>query len=130
MADPDSSNALGPTAREGRLRLRVRRPGGGVVVVQASGSLDAEGERFLTEPMRQRLAGTASKVVLDLSGVSFADSAGVRVLLEAANRAECKGKEFVLVSCPPVDRLLRLLGLTERFVRASSAEAAAAANES
>ena len=128
MPDPDSSNALGPTAREGRLRLRVRRPGSGVVVVQVSGALDAEGERFLAEPMRQRLAGTASKVVLDLSGVSFVDSAGVRVLLEAANRAECKGKEFVLVSCPPVDRLLWLLGLTERFAYAPTVEAAAASN--
>lgn len=100
------------------------------MVVQASGALDAEGERFLTEPMRQRLAGTACKVVLDLSGVSFVDSAGVRVLLDAAYRAERRGKEFVLISCPPVDKLLWLLGLTDRFAYASSAEAAAVPNES
>lgn len=92
------------------------------MVVQASGSLDGDGERFLTEPMRQRLAGTAGTVILDLSGVSFVNSAGVRVLLEAAYRAEIKGKHLVLISCPAVDRLLWLLGLAGRFTYAPSVE--------
>ncbi|GAA2354206.1 hypothetical protein GCM10009854_35360 [Saccharopolyspora halophila] len=97
------------------------------MVVQATGALDADGERYLTEPMRQRLAGTARRVILDLSGVTFVNTAGVRVLLEAAYRAETKGKHLVLVSCPAVDRLLWLLGLAERFTYAPSAEEAVGA---
>jgi len=107
------------------LQVRVARPGGGVLVVQASGELDAAGQHFLAEPVRQRLVGTASKVVLDLAQISFINTDGVGVLLEACQRAEARGKELVLISSPVVDRLLGLLGLAGRFTYASGPEEAA-----
>lgn len=97
------------------LRVRVSRPGGGVLVVRAIGELDAAGQHFLAEPVRQRLVGTAAKIVLDLAQVSFINTDGVRVLLEACHQAESRGKDLVLVSSPVVDRLLGLLGLAGRF---------------
>ncbi|MFC7342936.1 STAS domain-containing protein [Saccharopolyspora griseoalba] len=112
-------------AAPGSLRIRVARPGGGVLVVQAVGDLDAAGQHFLAEPVRQRLVGTASRVVLDLSQISFINTDGVGVLLEACQRAESRGKDLVLISSPVVDRLLGLLGLAGRFRYARGPEEAA-----
>ena len=109
----DAARSFSNTSRS--LRVRVFRPGGGVLVVQAIGELDAVGQHFLDEPVRQRLVGTAAKIVLDLEQVSFINADGVCVLLEACQRAESRGKDLVLVSSPVVDRLLGLLGLAGRF---------------
>lgn len=48
-------------------------------------------------------------VVLDLDGVAFCDSSGLRVLLEAARRAKTYGAAFRLAApSAPVERLLDL----------------------
>lgn len=108
----------------GPLRVRVVRPGDGVVVVQVLGELDLAAQHLLAEPIRQRLAGTTTMVVLDLSQINFINSDGVCALLELCRLAEARHKELVLVSSPIVDRLLRLLGLADRFHHATGPESA------
>ncbi|MEB3369226.1 STAS domain-containing protein [Saccharopolyspora mangrovi] len=109
----------------GTLRVRAVRPGDGVVVVQVLGELDLAARHLLAEPVRQRLAGTAAMVVLDLSQINFINSDGVCALLELSRLAEARHKELVLVPSPSVDRLLRLLGLAGRFNQAASPESPA-----
>lgn len=120
---PAPAAARSTTGSDQPLRVRVSRPGSGVVVLHAGGSLDTAGERRFSEPLRQRMACTAPTVVLDLSAVTFLNTAGAEVMVDAAHRAEVTGKSLLLISSPAVDRLLGLLDLAERFTYASSTAA-------
>jgi anti-anti-sigma factor len=54
--------------------------------------------------------------VLDLSGVSFMDSTGVRTLLQADSRARRDGRRLLLIAPPePGARVLRVTLLDRRF---------------
>src|SRR6476620_1427596 len=56
----------------------------------------------------------ARRVVLDLSGVSFVDSAAVHVLVDVDRRARRDGFELSLVPpAPPADLAIELCGLYE-----------------
>ena len=56
-------------------------------------------------------AGEAERVVLDLRAVTFIDSAGIRLVLEAMRAL----REFAVVpGGPEVSRVFRLVGLDER----------------
>ncbi|MEO1063124.1 MAG: STAS domain-containing protein [Actinomycetota bacterium] len=87
-------------------------PDGSYVI---GGDLDAHSAtRF-----ESALGGVAGTVVLDLSGVDFADSSGLRVLLALHRRLEADGGQLVLGTVSArVERLLSLTGLDQVFSRA------------
>ncbi|NYH77796.1 anti-anti-sigma factor [Actinopolyspora biskrensis] len=119
--------APGPLFRPGAgpdhpLRVQVHRPGTGVLVLSAEGTLDTATTNDFAELVRHRLECTAPGLVLDLSGIEFIDTDGVLTLLETAARARARGIELVLVPGPAVTRLLELLEVGDRFVHAESAE--------
>lgn len=66
-------------------------------------------------PLRERLLGVPRPgvrlVILDLSGVSFCDAAGLAVLISTRRRAVLLGTTLRLIPSPPVTKLLRLHGL-------------------
>jgi anti-sigma B factor antagonist len=80
-----------------------------------SGEVDAHSsEAFATALLAAGEQSAAVKV--DLSGVTFMDSSGLRVLVEAQQRAEAGGPTLVLRSpSRQIVRLLDLAGLTENF---------------
>ena len=82
---------------------------------QISGEVDAHS----AEPFGAALAGvdpSAPTVTVDMSGVTFMDSSGLRVLVEAQQRAEAGGPKLVLrAPSRQIVRLLDLAGLTETF---------------
>jgi len=79
-------------------------PGRGVVRV--AGGVDLAAAPGLRELLEQACADPVRPVVVDLSGVTFMDCAGLGVLLEAAARA---GDRLSLRGTPrPVAELLRL----------------------
>ena len=87
-------------------------PAGGEVA-RVTGELD-----LATAPRLERLLEEreqpASTLVIDLSGVTFVDSSGVRVLVREARRAQEAGTRLALVSeDPAVLRLLEITALTE-----------------
>ena len=90
------------------------------------GDLDA----FTVSGFRQALAGLASspRLVIDLSGVTFVDSAGLGALIGGVRRVrELGGRVAVACNRPTLTRLLRTTGF-DRFVPvAEDVEAAAAA---
>lgn len=108
------------------LRIRVHWPVRDVVVVQADGALDAAGEPRFAEPLRNRLVGGRNRVVLDLSGVTFLDTAAAVTMLEAATQARARGNDLRVVSSAPVDRLLRLIEIADRFTFTPSVDRAVA----
>ena len=91
-----------------------RRHDGDVVVVTPEGDVDLE----TVEPIQAELEAAyarARAVVLDLRAVTFIDSSGVRLLVEAELLSRRDGFAFLVVRGPePVERLLDLAGLTDR----------------
>jgi anti-sigma B factor antagonist len=97
---------------------------GGAVVLRLSGEVDVAA----SGAVRARVDGAAAgPFVVDLSGVSFVDSSGLRELLRARMECERLGGRLVLACVPPVlDRLLDLTGTTAMFVVEPTVEAALA----
>jgi anti-sigma B factor antagonist len=64
----------------------------------------------------RRAQDETSALVCDLGDVWFVDFSGLRVLLDAADRARRTGARLTIASCPPlVPRMLALLRLEDRL---------------
>lgn len=81
-------------------------------MVTVNGQLDL-GTINHWEALVERAATSAPTVVLDLSGVTFIDSAGVHALFRMVNELQMKSRRLTLVAPPqaPVRRLLEILDL-------------------
>jgi anti-sigma B factor antagonist len=99
-------------ASPGRLQLTVDHPDG-VTVIRAAGEVDMHSADVLAAALRSAGESEAA-VILDLIGVPFMDSSGLKVLMVAVNRM---GARLVLAMSPgsPVGRLLELSGVEDRF---------------
>jgi len=91
------------------------REEGGAVIASFSGEVDLEHSPKAREVLLSCVDG-ATKVLVDLSGVSYIDSSGVASLVEAFQRAKKAGVEFALVSVnAPALRVLELARLDKVF---------------
>ena len=78
-----------------------------------SGEVDAHTAPILATALGDLSTGV---VKLDMAGVSFMDSSGLRVLMEATTRARVGGGDLVVVSpSPAVARLVEISGLGEQI---------------
>ncbi|WP_231116062.1 STAS domain-containing protein [Motilibacter rhizosphaerae] len=85
-------------------------------VLSVSGEIDALTAPALRERLLEALREEGSRVVLDLSAVSFLDSTALGVLVAAHKRASTTGGQFRLVVATPLTtRLLKLTGLDQVF---------------
>jgi anti-sigma B factor antagonist len=101
--------------------VRVVREGG-TLTLQTSGEIDMATAPSLAAALDQALdAGDGEpgpyRLVVDLTGVGFLDSAGLHVLADLATRLDGTGCELVVVSPAgtPPRRVVELTGLTERL---------------
>ncbi len=93
-------------------RLSITPSDNGVMLV--NGELDVATSGELDEQLKTVAA--ASSATLDLSGVSFVDSSGLRVLIEHHQRFESGGGRLALTNLSThVDRLIEISGLTEHL---------------
>lgn len=83
---------------------------GKCLTVQVIGDMDYQTARFLLARLGEEITTGRSCVVLDLSAVSFCDSAGLNVLLWARRQVEEAGSVLVLACVPP--SLRRVLSMT------------------
>jgi anti-sigma B factor antagonist len=84
-------------------------------VVTVSGDLDLASAPSLDESLRRSEDGTHT-MLLDLRGLTFMDSSGLRVILAADARARSRGGRLVLVAGPPgVQRVFQLTLLDTRL---------------
>jgi anti-anti-sigma factor len=88
LVEPAVHPPVSHSSRPAGLSLRVTRPHPGTVVIEASGRLDAVQAPRLAEFLHCRLRGTLQRVVLDLTGLSLLDEAGIAVLARANLVAE------------------------------------------
>lgn len=91
------------------------RDGRDVIVV--SGELDAASAGLLEQVGRTAIqTSRAADVSVDLAGVTFCDSVGVRALLALRRAAETDGKLLILQDCSlRVTRILQLTGVADFF---------------
>ena len=78
-----------------------------------SGELDLATVAELEEALTTRLAA-GEHVVVDLRGLAFMDSSGVRALVTAHQSAKDNGRSLVIVRAPPgneVDRVIDVSGI-------------------
>jgi anti-anti-sigma factor len=90
--------------KDGQLTVRVE-PDGEEVLIRAFGELDLANTKTLEAELRREISGDAPGLVLDLSGVTFIDSAGLRLLLLMAKHSLRNGGRLCLLrGSEPVDR--------------------------
>jgi anti-sigma B factor antagonist len=74
--------------------------------------LTGEIDSYTAPELSERLAGEPPVEVLDLAGVTFIDSSGLRVIVEAHQRRTAAGSRLVLrAPSAAVQRLLEISGL-------------------
>jgi anti-sigma B factor antagonist len=81
-----------------------RRDDGDRTVLELAGEFDLAAEPLLTRELETALP--APTLVLDLSRVTFMDSTGLRLLLEADARARENGDRCLVVRGPGVHRVI------------------------
>src|SRR4051794_23098977 len=88
----------------------------GSVHVKLRGELDISTAPRLEEDLRRAEADGPAVIMVDLSGLDFMDSTGLRLLISADLRAREAGRRLVLVQGNEmVQRVLRLTRLDERL---------------
>ena len=89
------------------------RPLGGCTVIELHGELDLSSAPGLRERL---LAGQAARLILDLSGLAFMDSTGLKALLDANRRARLLGGALTLAAPQKiVSKMLTVTGLDAHF---------------
>lgn len=104
-----------PLKRQLSFRIAVTTDRDGVRIAP-SGDLDlATAEPLWDEIARLRERG-CEKLVLDLRGLTFLDSSGLRLLVRAREDALRDGRELkVIDGAPAVSRVFDITGLREHF---------------
>jgi anti-anti-sigma factor len=112
LRNADSQPAPAPAVPEdGLLTVRVE-PDGDTLVVRAFGEVNLVTAKTLEAELRRAIGGDASAVVLDLGGVGFIDSIGLRVLLLIAKQAHRNGVLLSMMrGSSPVERVIEASGV-------------------
>jgi anti-sigma B factor antagonist len=92
------------------------------LVVTVRGEVDLATSPELESIVQQAFAVGPQSVLLDLGGLTFIDSSGLRVLVALSNDARAREAKLVLRNVPRhAERVLHLTGLAEWFDRAPDA---------
>jgi anti-anti-sigma factor len=84
--------------------------------VLVAGEIDLTSAPQLDDEVTGLIEGSVSELTIELTGVSFMDSTGLRVLLKASKLLESAGGSLVLKQpSEPVRRLLEVSGLDTHF---------------
>jgi anti-anti-sigma factor len=83
------------------MELIVIEPGADALRLGLKGRLDASGAEAVETAFTAQVAGAAGHVLVDLSGVPFAGSLGIRMLIAAGRVAMRRGRKMILVAPQP-----------------------------
>lgn len=91
--------------------METRTEGADPIVITVSGEVDLATAADLERALSEAMTGTdAATIDVDLAGVEFMDSAGLRVLVAARKQAEDAGRTLRLRS--PHERVRRIIEIT------------------
>jgi anti-anti-sigma factor len=89
---------------------------GPLLLIAVSGRLDTVSAPHFDEQIAPALAGQPAQILLDMSGVSYVSSAGVRSVLQLVKIAEENGARVGLFSVPAqVMEVIEISGLPSRL---------------
>jgi anti-anti-sigma factor len=92
------------------------QPGDCGTIVRVGGEVDVSVSDPLQDLLLRIMRTHSPFLLLDLSGVSFMDCAGVRVLLLSQRRAELRGGSLRLIAASAaVRRIIDLVGMRDIF---------------
>ena len=77
-------------------------------VITLIGELDLMAEGPLSQELRRVETGDAERIVIDLSQLSFIDSTGIKLMLQAGLRNRESNRLRLVPAPEPVQRVLRL----------------------
>jgi anti-sigma B factor antagonist len=103
MADLDDD-------RGAEVMIDTRSDPTGVAIVTVSGELDISNAGTLEQAVASITAERPERLIFDLSGLRFMDSAGIAVLLDAAGKVKAVQLRD---PSPAVRRVVELTGLTD-----------------
>jgi anti-sigma B factor antagonist len=117
-AEPSQEPELASLPRvreEGILTIETHRDGN-QVVVRADGELDIASSKGFEDELHRAIDSDASTVVLDLSGLSFIDSTGLRALVAVSAHSHNHGDRLRILRGPEaVERVLEVSGLDRQL---------------
>ncbi|HUH80879.1 MAG TPA: STAS domain-containing protein [Solirubrobacteraceae bacterium] len=98
-------------------RLRVdARPGRERLILELQGELDMASSELLDRALAGADLGDSQAVVLDLHGVTFADSTGLKAIFRARKAVRDSGRRFAVTQgSRQLQRLLSLTRLDEHL---------------
>lgn len=86
---------------------------GGAPLVVARGELDLASAPQLRSALMRATADDPSRLVVDLTGVTFVDSTGIGVIIGTMRRGERRDRDLrIRGASPGVRRILEIAGLT------------------
>ncbi len=96
-----------------RLELREVRSEGRLTI-ELEGEVDLACAQILADALTAIDASALDAVVVDLSGLTFIDSTGLRAIIAGKSHCAEQGADFLLVPGPPqVQRLFAVVGLLD-----------------
>jgi anti-anti-sigma factor len=87
---------------------------GAVAVLTLAGELDISGIGRVEQELHQVEEKVPAAVVLDLRGLTFMDSSGLRLVLEADMRARREARRFAIVPGPDSVHRVFLIALLDK----------------
>jgi len=86
----------------------TREDDAGTVRVVVTGEVDVATADAVEQAVQGVSAAGPDAILLDLSGVTFIDSTGLRILLTLARTSRENGNRLAMITSPPVDRVIDL----------------------
>jgi anti-anti-sigma factor len=85
----------------------------GVAIARVSGEIDASNTRWLDARLRSLLTNQSTALVVDLSGVTYLDSAGIATMFRLGSELRLHQQQLhlVVVEGSPIARMVGLTGL-------------------
>jgi anti-sigma B factor antagonist len=98
-----------------------------ISVMKVKGRVDSDTAPEFDNALSKLLNESRNKIVLDLQGVDFLSSAGLRAMVKALKDAQKSGGDVRLASVSqPIEVILRTVGMMQMFKMFSTSEEAAA----
>jgi len=83
------------------LNIKVTKKRDFVYLVELKGSLDTDTHKQLEDELKEIIDAKAKAVILDMGGVSYISSIGVKVVIWAKKALEGKSATFTMVNLQP-----------------------------
>ena len=91
----------------------VSERAGDIHVLDLTGEIDLANAALVEDELRRIEATDAAVILVDLGGISFIDSTGIKVLITAALRSQQTSRLLLERPSPAVLRVLRIAGVAE-----------------